>query len=167
MADSHQMLLISFTDRDAGRSAYEEALGLPGLRQAALVERSAEGLLDVPESHVRGAGRATAGGGLVGGLLGLLGGPMGVFLGTAAGAALGGAAENRQALEGGAGLIVLSSRVDEGASLLIVELHESSPEPGDDLAERHGGTLERMPAKEFAARVRSAEKAAGEPRPPS
>ncbi|MFD3808840.1 histidine kinase [Streptomyces sp. NPDC058619] len=162
MAESHQVLLISFTGPAAGRAAFQEALDLPGLRQAAVVERSADGLLDVPESHVSGAGITTAGAGLVGGLVGLLGGPLGVLLGTAAGAALGGAAENQQLLEGGAGLIMLSRRVDEGASLLVVDLRESSPQPGDDLARRHGGTLERISEKEFAAQVRAAEEAAEE-----
>ncbi|MFG2752394.1 hypothetical protein [Streptomyces xanthophaeus] len=57
MAESHQVLLVSFTDRQASGVAYQEALALPGLRQAAGVERSPEGLLDVPETHVKGAGR--------------------------------------------------------------------------------------------------------------
>ncbi|OKK22276.1 hypothetical protein AMK16_03685 [Streptomyces sp. CB00455] len=160
MADSHQMLLISFTGPAAGRAAFQEALGLPGLRQAAVLERSPDGLLHVPESHVHGSGIATAGGGLAGGLVGLLGGPVGVFLGTAAGAALGSAAENQQLREDGAGLIMLSSRVDDGASLLVLDVHESSPQPADDLARRHGGILERVPAKDFAAQVRAAERAA-------
>ncbi|MEU3060587.1 histidine kinase [Streptomyces subrutilus] len=162
MADSHQVLLITFTGPGPARAAYREALDLPGLRQAAILERSAEGLLDVPESHVRGAGKRAAGGGLVGGLIGLLGGPLGVLFGSAAGAALGGAVENRELLEGGAGLIMLSSRIDEGAALLIVDLEEAGPGPGDEVARRHGGTLERVPEREFAARVRAAEEAAGD-----
>ena len=162
MADSHQVLLISFTDREASRAAFQEALTLPGLRQASILERSAEGLLDVPETHVRGAGRRTAGGGVAGGLIGLLGGPLGVLLGAAAGAALGGAVENQELLEDGAGLIMLSSRIDEGSSLLIVDVDEATQEPGDELARRHGGVLERMPEEEFAAQVRAAEQAAGE-----
>ncbi|WP_411104742.1 histidine kinase [Streptomyces sp. cmx-4-9] len=162
MADSHQVLLISFKDPAAARAAYEESLELPGLQQAALMERSADGLLDVPETHVHGAGRRTAGGGLVGGLIGMLGGPLGVLLGTAAGAALGGAVENQQQLESGAGLIVLSSRIDDGTSLLVVDVEEETPEPGDALARRHGGVLERMSAAELTARVSAAEKAAEE-----
>lgn len=70
MAESHQVLLVSFTDRQASRAAYQEALALPGLRQAVVVERSPEGLLDVPETHVEGAGRLTEGGGAAEGLLG-------------------------------------------------------------------------------------------------
>ncbi|MFI5765362.1 histidine kinase [Streptomyces sp. NPDC051563] len=162
MADSHHhMLLITFPSSSAARPAYEEAVDLPGLRQAAVLERSPEGLLDVPESHVAGAGVPTAGAGLAGGLIGLLGGPIGVFLGTAAGVALGNAAEEGWAREGGAGMIMLSSQVEDGAALLIVDLHESDPQPADDLARRHGGTLQRLTAQEFSARVRAAERAAG------
>ncbi|WP_405496381.1 histidine kinase [Streptomyces sp. NBC_00096] len=162
MADSHHhVLLITFASAPTGRAAYGDAVGLPGLRQAAVLERSADGLLDVPDSHVSGAGVPTAGAGLAGGLLGLLGGPIGVFLGAAAGVALGNAAEDRWAQEDGAGMIMLSSRVEDGAALLIVDLYESEPEPADDLARRHGGTLERLTAKEFSAQVRAAERAAG------
>ncbi|MGW7141914.1 hypothetical protein [Streptomyces xanthophaeus] len=32
MAESHQVLLVSFTDRQASRAGYQEALALPGLR---------------------------------------------------------------------------------------------------------------------------------------
>ncbi|MCX5384103.1 histidine kinase [Streptomyces sp. NBC_00083] len=160
MAETHHVLLISFTRPEQCRAAYEEAVSLPGLRQAAVLERSAEGVLDVPENHVRGAGVPTVGGGLVGGLVGLLGGPIGVLLGSAAGAALANAAENRQLMEGGAGLIMLSGRIEDGASMLVVDLHESSQEPADELARRYGGSLERLPAHEFAAQVEAAERAA-------
>ncbi|MER5758777.1 hypothetical protein [Streptomyces sp. NPDC002082] len=162
MADSnHHVLLITFASAPSGRAAYQEAIGLPGLRQAAVLERSAEGLLDVPESHVSGAGIPTAGAGLAGGLLGLAGGPIGVFLGAAVGVALGNAAEDQWAQEGGAGMIMLSSRVEDGAALLLVDLHESEPGPADQLARRNGGILERLTAKEFAAQVHAAERAAG------
>ncbi|WP_328296529.1 histidine kinase [Streptomyces sp. NBC_00435] len=162
MADSHHhVLLITFASSEAGRAAYKDAVALPGLRQTAVLERSDEGLLDVPESHVSGAGVTTAGAGLAGGLLGLLGGPIGVFLGAAAGAALGNAAEEGWAQEGGAGMIMLSSRVEEGAALLIADLYESDPRLADELARRHGGTLQRLTAKEFSAQVRAAERAAG------
>ncbi|MFI6471066.1 histidine kinase [Streptomyces sp. NPDC050516] len=160
MADTHHVLLISFTDPARCRSAFAEAVSLPGLRQAAILERSAEGLLDVPDNHVRGAGVPTVGGGLVGGLVGLLGGPIGVLLGSAAGATLANAAENRQLLEDGAGLIVLSSRVEDGTAMLVLDLHESAQGPADELARRHDGTLQRLSAKEFTAQVEAAERAA-------
>lgn len=100
------------------------------------------------------------GGGVVGGLVGLLGGPIGVLIGSAAGAALANAAENKALMEGGAGLIVLSSRVEDGSAMLVLDLHETDPEPADALAREHGGTVERMSAKEFTEQVEAAEKAA-------
>ncbi|GAA1358304.1 histidine kinase [Streptomyces beijiangensis] len=166
MTENHHVLLIAFSDPERCRAAYEEALQLPGLRQAAILERSAEGLIDVPENHVRGAGVPTVGGGVVGGLVGLLGGPIGVLIGSAAGAALANARENRQLMEGGAGLIMLSGRVDDGVSMLVLDLHESSPDPADELAGRHGGTVERLSEKEFTEQVEAAERAAEEPDTP-
>ncbi|MFJ1751727.1 histidine kinase [Kitasatospora sp. NPDC088134] len=156
----HNVLLLGFTDPADCRAAYEKAKHLPGLRQVAVVERDAEGVLDFPESHVRGAGVPTVGSGLVGGLVGLLGGPIGVLLGFAAGAALGNAAEQSELTEGGAGLILLSSRVEDGRALLVVDLVEHEHGPADALAAEYGATVERLAAEEFAAQVRAAEKKA-------
>ncbi|MEV6979017.1 histidine kinase [Kitasatospora sp. NPDC093806] len=162
MSDNHHVLLLDFTDRAACRTAFDEAAHLPGLRQSAIVERLADGTLEVPASQVRGAGTSTVGAGVVGGLAGLLGGPIGVLLGWVAGTALGGAAEAWRDHEGGAGLIVLAEQVDEGHSLLVLDLAEQTPEPADELAARHGVTLRRIPAAEVAERVKAARRAAEE-----
>lgn len=157
MSDSHHVLLLSFTDPAAGRSAFKETLSLPGLRQAAILERSLDGEITVPENHVRGAGMPTVFGAVAGGLLGLLGGPAGAAVGASAGAILAGEAENRHFYQDGAALIVLGARVEDGRSLIVAELHEASPQPADQLAERFGGTVERMSAEEFAEEVQTAE----------
>ncbi|MHA6764847.1 hypothetical protein [Streptacidiphilus sp. PAMC 29251] len=157
MADSHHVLLMSFTGPDQCRSAFEEAKSLHGLRQAAIIERSAEGTLEVPVSHVRGAGVPTVFGAVAGGLLGMLGGPAVAAVGATAGAVLAGGAENRYFYQGGAALIVLGARVRDGESLLVAEVHEASAEPADKVAARFGGTLERLPADEFIAEVHAAE----------
>ncbi|MGF1427543.1 histidine kinase [Kitasatospora sp. LaBMicrA B282] len=165
MADeTHSMLFITFGDPVAAHVAFGEAKELPGARQAAVLRRSAEGLLDTPESWVRGAGAPTVATGIVGGLLGLFGGPVGVLLGWTAGTVLGGAAELRQFQDGAEGLLVYSRDLAEGHAMLIVELHERQPEPADELAARHGGTLLRRPAAEVAAEVRAAERAAEQTR---
>ncbi|MER6362195.1 histidine kinase [Kitasatospora sp. NPDC001527] len=162
MSENHHVLLLDFTDRAACRAAFDEAAHLPGLRQSAIVERRTDGTIDFPASQVRGAGAPTVGAGVVGGLAGVLGGPIGVLLGWAAGTALGNAAETWRDHEGGAGLIVLSEEVDEGHSLLVLDLVETSPRPADDLAARHGTTLRRLPAAELAERVKAARRAAEE-----
>ncbi|MFF7457106.1 histidine kinase [Kitasatospora sp. NPDC008115] len=163
MSENHHVLLLDFTDRAACRAAFDEAAHLPGLRQSAIVERLADGTLEVPAGQARGAGAPTVGAGVVGGLAGLLGGPIGVLLGWAAGTALGTAAEARRDHEGGAGLIVLSEEVDEGHSMLVLDLAETSPAPADDLAARHGTTLRRIPAAELAERVEAVRRAADQP----
>ncbi len=162
MSENHHVLLLDFSEGDACRAAFDEAAHLPGLRQSAIVAREADGTLDFPASQVRGAGATTVGAGVVGGLAGLLGGPIGVLLGWVAGTALGNAAETRRDEEGGAGLIVLSEEVEDGHCLLVLDVVESSPEPADDLAARHGTTLRRLPADELAARVKAARRAAEE-----
>ncbi|MEV4556842.1 hypothetical protein AB0K51_07565 [Kitasatospora sp. NPDC049285] len=157
----HNVLLLGFTDQAACREAYEDAMHLPGLRQVAVLERDGDGIVDIPESHVRGAGVPTVGSGLVGGLVGLLGGPIGVLLGFAAGAAIGSAAEQTEMTDGGAGLIVLSSRVENGAALLVLDLVERAPEPAHDLAAKYGAVVERISAEDFAEEVREAKEKAG------
>ncbi|WP_073809260.1 hypothetical protein [Kitasatospora sp. CB01950] len=156
----HNVLLLGFTDRAACRRAYEDAMHLPGVRQVAVLERSDEGIVDIPESHIRGAGVPTVGSGLVGGLVGLLGGPIGVLLGFAAGAAIGNAAEQTEITDGGAGLIVLSSRVENGRALLVLDVVEHDSAPVDELAARYGAPVERISAEQFAEQVRIAKERA-------
>ncbi|MDH6108966.1 putative membrane protein [Kitasatospora sp. MAP12-15] len=162
MPESHTMLFVTFRDQASVRAAYEEVKELHGVRQAAVLERSADGLLDVPESWVRGAGATTVAGGLVGGLVGLIGGPIGVFLGWTAGTMLGGAAEIQHFQDAAEGLMVYSRGLTEGGSLLIAELREHSPDAVDAIALRHGGTVVRRPAEEVAAEVQAAQTAAEE-----
>ncbi|MFJ9694767.1 histidine kinase [Kitasatospora sp. NPDC101183] len=160
MSDRHHVVLLTFPDTAAWRPAFEEARHLPGLRFAAAMERSADGLLEIEDTYTKGAGVATVGSGVLGGLVGLLGGPVGVLLGFAAGAALGNAAEEHAATEGGAALIVLSPRVPDGGALVALEAVEPSPEAADELAARHGASVERIDAHAFAEQVRKAEEAA-------
>ncbi|WP_051965829.1 hypothetical protein [Kitasatospora mediocidica] len=160
MPETHTMLFVTFEDQASAAAAYEEVKEVHGVRQAAVLERSADGLLSVPESWVRGAGAATVAGGVVGGLVGLLGGPIGVFLGWTAGTMLGGAAEIQHFQDAAEGLMVYSSGLAEGGSLLIAELREHGPEAVDAIAARHGGTVVRRPAEEVEGEVQAAQLAA-------
>lgn len=160
MPDTHTMLFITFDDSAAARAAYEEVKEVPGIRQAAVLERSAEGLLDVPESWVHGAGTPTVVSGIVGGLVGLFGGPLGVFLGWTAGTLLGGVTEMKHFQDASESLTVYSRGLAEGGSLLVAELREHTPEAADAIAARHGGSLVRRPAEEVAAEVRACQEAA-------
>ncbi|WP_316519920.1 hypothetical protein [Kitasatospora brasiliensis] len=160
MSEQHNVVLLTFPDAAAWQPAFDEAKHLPGLRMAAAMERGADGLLEIEDTFTRGAGLATVGSSVLGGLIGLLGGPVGVLLGFAAGAAIGNAAEEHQASEGGAGLILLSPRVPDGGALLALEVREAAPGPADELAARHGASVERIDGHAFAEQVRAAEKRA-------
>ncbi|WP_051812782.1 hypothetical protein [Kitasatospora sp. MBT63] len=162
MHESHSMVFVTFGSTEAARRAYHEIKEVHGVRQAAVMERSAEGLLDVPESWVRGAGTATVLSGVVGGLVGLIGGPIGVFLGWGAGTALGGGAEYKRLSDSAEGLLVFSRGLADSTSMLIAELTETSPDAVDEIAARHGGRLVRRPADEVEAEVRAAQEEAEE-----
>ncbi|MFE5582387.1 hypothetical protein [Kitasatospora sp. NPDC056531] len=160
MSEQHNLVLLTFPDATAWRSAFDEAQHLPGLRLAAALERSADGVVEVKDTFTRGAGVATVGSGVLGGLVGLLGGPVGMLLGFAAGAALGNAAEEHHATEAGAAMIVLSPRVPDGGALLALDAREASPGPADELAAKHGATIERIDEHTFTEQVRAAERKA-------
>ncbi|RKT19170.1 hypothetical protein BX285_3623 [Streptomyces sp. 1114.5] len=162
MSEQHNAVLLTFPGPAGWRPAFDEAEHLPGLRVAAALERGTDGVLEVKDTFTRGAGVATVGSGVLGGLVGLVGGPIGVLLGFTAGAALGNAAEERFASETGAALIVLSARVPDGGALIALDVREASPDPADELAARHGATVERIDAHTFTEQVRAAEKKAEE-----
>jgi uncharacterized membrane protein len=130
------------------------------VRSAALVERTPEGTLRVPEGGDAVIGAGTAAGGLTGMLVGVLGGPLGVLLGFGAGALVGGAFDIDRATGVDSALSLLSAQIPPGTTALIVETVETSPEPLDQLAARYGATVERQPAAQVTAEVDAAEAAA-------
>ncbi|GLF92651.1 histidine kinase [Streptomyces yaizuensis] len=157
----HRVVTLPFSDHGPSRAAFTEAVGLPGLRQAAVIERAADGTVDVPENQAVGVGAATVGAAATGGLIGLLAGPLGTLTGTTAGALLGDALAARRDQESTAALIVLSADVADGGALLVLDITEDSDGPVDELAARHGTTAHREQAASFTARVRKAWKSAG------
>ncbi|MEV7279290.1 hypothetical protein [Streptomyces sp. NPDC093111] len=147
------VLLLTFQDPERCGDAFREAQHLSGYRQEVSVARRADGELEVLDTHIRGTGAATVGGGAAGLALGLLGGPVGALLGFTAGALLGNAAEQHHLEAGGEALITLSTRVPENGAVLILFLHERLPDPADELAARHGASVERLSAEELAAEI--------------
>ncbi|MFJ6405522.1 hypothetical protein ACIQK9_08330 [Streptomyces hydrogenans] len=155
------VLLLAFQDPERCGAAFREAQRLPGYRQEVSVARRSDGGLEMLDAHVRGTGAATVGGGAAGLALGLLGGPVAALLGFTAGALLGNAAEKHNLEEGGEALITLSARVPEGGAMLVLYLHERDPEPADELAARHGASVERLSAGELHAEVEDLKRRSG------
>ncbi|MEU8763627.1 hypothetical protein [Streptomyces sp. NPDC048659] len=147
------VLLLTFQDPERCGDAFREAQHLSGYRQEVSVARRDDGELEVLDAHVRGTGAATVGGGAAGLALGLLGGPVGALLGFTAGALLGNAAEQHNLEAGGEAVIALNTRVPDSGAVLILSLHEKHPEPADELAARHGASVERLSAEELDAEI--------------
>jgi len=157
MADDRWVLTFACPGHEEAAALYEEAKKLPGAHQAALVERDAENVLQVPESWVHRAGVPTVGAGLAGGLIGLVGGPLGALIGWVAGSFAGGAVETERFRHAAEALAVLGVDVPDRGHAVLVEAREEDPAPADGLAARHGVRLTRRPAQEVQAGVQKAE----------
>ncbi|ADJ47119.1 hypothetical protein AMES_5294 [Amycolatopsis mediterranei S699] len=130
------------------------------VRSAALVERTPEGTLHVPEQGDAVVGTGATAGGLAGMVLGVLGGPLGVLLGFGTGALVGGVFDVDRATGVESALALLAARIPPGTTAVVVDAVEAGPEPLDQLAARYGTTVERQPAAQLTAEVEAADAAA-------
>ena len=166
MAVTASIVIVRFPESSQAYQALSEVRGLSesldslDVRSTALVERSPDGTLHVPEAGDTFTAAGTVTGGLIGTLAGVLGGPLGVLLGFGAGALVGGLFDVDRASTVDGALAQLSAQVPSGATALIVEAAETTPEPLDQLAARFNATIERQPAGQVAAEVEAAEAAA-------
>lgn len=155
-----KVLFLTFGDPSHAYEAFHLVTELPGVDQAAIMERSPAGFLSVPESYSSSAGRSTLLGGSIGALLGLLGGPVGLLFGWGAGTMIGMAADNDDTADSVDSLTYFSRGVADGTNVLIVGMTETDPAVVDTMAARLGGTVVRVPAEEVTAEVRAAQDAA-------
>jgi len=132
------------------------------VKQAAVVERTAQGEIRVDESIDPEVGVPTLLGGAVGGLIGVLAGPVGLLLGWSAGALAGAGIETGDAFDDQDGLSVLARGIAPGSNVVIAEIEEASFGPADERAARYGGKILRIPAAEVLAEVDNARAAASE-----
>lgn len=166
MTTTESVAIIRFPDSGQAYQALSDLRGLADtltsieVRSAALVERTPDGALRVPEQGDTVIGTGTAAGGLVGMLVGVLGGPLGVLLGFGTGALTGGLFDIDRATGVDSALALLSAEIPPGSTALIIEVVESTPEPLDQLAARFGTHVERQPAEQVAAEVEAADEAA-------
>lgn len=126
---SDNVLFFTFTDPSAAYRAFSEIKAVPEVTRAAIIERSADGVLSVPEDYEPRAGTAALTGGAIGALVGILGGPIGVLFGWGLGTVAGATADTEEAEHTHDALTVLSKNVDDGKNLLLVEAPGYSPPP--------------------------------------
>lgn len=164
MSTNHNVVLVAF---DENSKAYEalsvlrrtEAEGRVDVLGAAIVERQADGKIQVPEGADNIIGAGLVGGSLIGMLVGVLGGPLGVLLGWGAGAAAGGLVDVDRASRGDDVLAHMGTAVPVGQTALVAEVNEYAIEVINDEMGSLGGTVVRRSAEEVLAELEASEDA--------
>jgi uncharacterized membrane protein len=137
-----------------------DAEGRIGLESAAVVERTPEGELRVPEGADNEELVGTASGSLIGMLIGVLGGPVGVLIGWGAGALVGGAFDLDRADKSDEALGVLGRAISPGSTAVIARVTEPVVEVIDAEMWRLGGEVTRRSSAEVMDELEAAEDAA-------
>ena len=117
--------------------------GKIALESAAIVERTPEAELRIPESADNNELVGMASGSLIGTLIGVLGGPVGALLGWGAGAMMGGAFDLDRAVTSDEALTVLGQAIPTGSTAVIASVEEPAVEVIDGEMTKLGG---RSPA---------------------
>jgi len=137
-----------------------DASGRIRLESAAVVERTADGVVRIPESADNVGFVGTASGSLIGMLVGVLGGPVGILLGWGAGALMGGTFDVDRAVASDEALSVLARAIPAGSTALIASVDEPAVEVVDGEMKKLDGEVTRQPVADVERELRAAEDAA-------
>jgi uncharacterized membrane protein len=159
------VVVIGFTEPSKAYQALSvltscNADGRIGLESAAVVERTPEGALLIPESADNAELVGMASGSVVGTLIGVLGGPVGMLLGWGAGAMMGGAFDVDRAVTSDEALTVLGTAIPAGSTAVIANIEEPAVEVIDGEMTKLGGEVTRRPVADVMAELDAAEAAA-------
>ncbi|MGW1325259.1 histidine kinase [Streptomyces antibioticus] len=162
---SRNVVVIRFDDSDRTYRALSQlkkadADGLIDVHAAVIVERNADGSLDVADGTDHQIGEGITKGSLIGLLVGILGGPFGLLLGWGAGALIGGAIDADKASETDAVIGAFTKTVPPGRNALITDVTETRESVIDTDAAADGGTVTRRPAHEVLDEIEAAAAAA-------
>lgn len=165
MAQVDNVVVVRFTDASKAYQALSvlkecDADGRIGLDSAAVVERTADGELRIPEDADNVGPIGTLSGSLTGMLIGVLGGPVGVLIGWGAGALLGGAFDIDRAETSDEALGVLGRAIPPGSTAVIASVNEPAVEVIDGEMKKLDGEVTRKPAAEVMDELEAAEDAA-------
>jgi len=136
-----------------------DADGRIGLRAAAIVERTPEGQLRIPDGAENVGLEGTASGGLIGMLVGVLGGPLGMLLGSGAGAMTGSVVDITRAEKSEDALTMLGSGISPGSTGVIADVAEPAIEVVDVEMAKLSGEVTRRPVEDVMAELEAAEEA--------
>ena len=159
------VVVVGFTDPSKAYQALSvlkecDADGRIAVDSAAVVERTAEGALRIPESADNVGLAGTASGSLIGMLVGVLGGPVGLLLGWGAGAMIGGAFDVDRAVTSDEALTVLGQAIPPESTALIASVEEPAVEVIDGEMAKLGGEVTRRPVAQVMDELEAAEDAA-------
>jgi uncharacterized membrane protein len=159
------VVVVRFTESSKAYQALSvlkecDAEGRIGLESAAVVERTPEGELRIPEGTDNVGLVGTASGSLIGMLVGVLGGPVGVLVGWGGGALIGGAFDVDRAVKSDEALTVLGRAMPPGSTAVVATVDEPAVEVIDGEMTKLGGEVTRRPVGEVMDELEAAEEAA-------
>ena len=165
MTEVENVVVVGFTEPSKAYQALSvlkecSAEGRIGLESAAIVERTQEGELRIPESVDNDELVGMASGSLIGMLIGVLGGPLGVLIGWGGGALMGGAFDVGRAVTSDEALTVLGRAIPPGTTAVIASVDEPAVEVIDAEMYKLGGEVTRRPVAEVMGELEAAEEAA-------
>jgi len=159
------VVVVRFTEPSKAYQAFSElkeadANGHIELKSAAVVERTAQGELQIADSADNVGLVGAASGSLIGLLIGVLGGPVGLLLGWGAGALVGGSFDLDRSDESDEALGVLGRAISPGSTALIADVTEPEPELIDAKMGLLGGDVTRRSVIDVVAELGTAHEAA-------
>ena len=127
------MVVVRFTEPSKAYQALSvlqecDAQGRIVLESAAIVERTPEGTLRVPEGTDNLGPVGAASGSLIGMLIGVLGGPVGVLVGWGGGALIGGAFDVDRVVKSDEALTVLGTAIPPESTAVVATVTEPAVE---------------------------------------
>ncbi len=159
------VVVVRFTEPSKAYQALSvlketDAEGRIALESAAIVERTPDGALRIPEGadHLGPIGAAS--GSLIGMLVGVLGGPVGVMLGWGGGALIGGAFDIDRAVTSDEALTVLGRAIPPESTAVIASVDESAVEVIDGEMTKLGGEVTRRSVADVMVELEAVEAAA-------
>lgn len=162
---NENVVVVRFTESSKAYQALSvlkecDAEGRIGLESAAVVERTPEGELRIPEGTDNVGLVGTASGSLIGMLVGVLGGPVGVLVGWGGGALIGGAFDVDRAVKSDEALTALGRAMPPESTAVIVTVAEPAVEVIDGEMAKLGGEVTRRPVGEVMDELEAADEAA-------
>ena len=165
MAEIHNVVVVKFAETSKSYQALSvlkdcAAQGRIELKSAAVVERTPNGELRIPEGADNIAMIGTVSGSLIGMLIGVLGGPVGVLVGWGAGALMGGTIDILGVTKSEEALTALGRAIPPESTAVIASVTEPAVEVIDGEMAKLGGEVTRRPVADVMAELEAAEEAA-------